>query len=50
MFLIMPMLQVVHSRFNQLIPAEIKSGFNPDLVRPDEEEVQQVGYGGMTEY
>jgi SNW domain-containing protein 1 len=34
--------KVVHSKFNELLPAEIKSGLDPDLARPDEEEVQQV--------
>lgn len=32
----------MHSRFHELVPAEIRSGFDPDLVRPDEEEMQKV--------
>ncbi|XP_062502914.1 SNW domain-containing protein 1-like isoform X2 [Corticium candelabrum] len=34
--------KVVHSRFHELVPAEIRSGFDPDLVRPDEEEMQKM--------
>ena len=35
-------LQVVHSRFQDLVPVHLKDEHNAELMRPDDEEISEV--------
>lgn len=38
------LFKVIHSRFQDLIPAQVSKEDDPELMRPDDEEIAEVSY------